>query len=89
MSTLHLVLTGYWFDMIRYGGKREEYRKNTDYWKKRLSTDKHYDYVTFHRGYTNTCATFRITGISLGIGKSCWGAPPEECFIISLGKFIY
>ena len=36
MKTLHLNLTRKWFDMIRSGEKKEEYRNITAYWASRL-----------------------------------------------------
>ena len=36
-DTLDLVLTHHWFDMIAHGDKREEYRANTEYYRKRLT----------------------------------------------------
>ena len=36
-DTLELVLTHHWFDEIAHGGKREEYRANTEYYRKRLT----------------------------------------------------
>ena len=33
---LHLTLKKYWFDMIKSGIKKEEYREIKDYWVKRL-----------------------------------------------------
>lgn len=36
METIHLNLKKKWFDMILSGGKKEEYREVTSYWKKRL-----------------------------------------------------
>lgn len=37
MTTIDLVLTHKWFDMISIGIKREEYRNITRYWTQRLS----------------------------------------------------
>lgn len=37
-KTLHLSLKKEWFDMIKSGEKKEEYREMTQYWKKRLTT---------------------------------------------------
>lgn len=37
MKILHLTLKKHWFDMIRSGEKKEEYRDFGDYWLKRLS----------------------------------------------------
>lgn len=45
-----------------------------------------YTHVQFHKGYTNTTMTFEIENITLGLGKSEWGAPAEEVFIIKLGE---
>ncbi len=35
-AVLPLVLKGKWFDMIKRGEKREEYRDDTPYWTKRI-----------------------------------------------------
>lgn len=35
-NTLKLVLTDHWFEEIKAGRKKYEYRKVTDFWKKRL-----------------------------------------------------
>ena len=52
-TTLHLVLKHHWFDKIVSGEKTSEYRECSEYWNKRL-TNKQYDKVIFHKGYTNT-----------------------------------
>lgn len=62
-SELHLVLKGCWFDKITSGAKTSEYRECSPYWNKRL-TNKHYDTVVFHRGYTNTIAKYKIKSIA-------------------------
>lgn len=36
MKTLHLNLKKKWFDMILFGGKKEEYRSLNEYWIRRL-----------------------------------------------------
>lgn len=41
MKTLHLVLTGHWYDKIASGEKTSEYRACTPYWNKRLVTNMH------------------------------------------------
>ena len=54
---LSLVLKGKWYDMIEHGGKREEYRDATKYWRIRLHNwDKRFTahntpVVEFRRGY--------------------------------------
>ena len=37
-KSLRLVLTDHWFEEIKSGRKTSEYRKDTDYWAKRLKT---------------------------------------------------
>ena len=58
-AILSLVLTGKWYDMIAHGGKREEYRLATEYWRTRLnnwdnaSTPHKAPVVEFRRGYAH------------------------------------
>lgn len=40
MRTLHLILKAQWYNMIEQGIKKEEYREDKDYWKKRLCRSK-------------------------------------------------
>ena len=57
-AILSLVLKGKWYDMIEHGGKREEYRDATKYWRIRLHNwDKRFTahntpVVEFRRGYS-------------------------------------
>ena len=39
-------------------------------------------HVRFRRGYTNISMTYKIESISIGRGKSEWGAGADPCFII-------
>ena len=56
-AILSLVLKGKWFDMIAHGGKREEYRDATKYWRIRFNnwdartTAERPPIVEFRRGY--------------------------------------
>jgi len=103
MKILDLVLTGKWYDMIDNGVKIEEYRDITPYWINRLCKKvtnseiylgnikhvdiRHFDEVYFHRGYTKTTMSFKIKDITIGKGKTEWGAPDNrEVFIIKLDK---
>lgn len=94
MNTLDLVLKHKWYDAIRVEGKREEYREINDYWINRLSKKienplKHFDTVRFHKGYSNITMVFQITGITIGRGRTEWGAPADhDVFIIKLGNRI-
>ena len=49
---------------------------------------KHYDVITFHRGYTKNIMTFKLSSIEIGLGNLAWGAPNKEAFILKLGKRI-
>ena len=50
MRTLTLPLKGEYFDAIKGGTKREEYRLATPYWRKRLA-DRSFDRIELTRGY--------------------------------------
>ena len=82
-SVLHLVLKHYWFDKIVSGEKTSEYRACSDYWNNRLA-NKHYDTVVFHKGYTNTNATYRIMLISTTTAPNDLDLP--KCWEIKLGS---
>ena len=92
MKILDLVLKHKWYDMIDVGDKPEEYREDNDYWNNRLIDKetllvKPFTHVRFHRGYTSTTMLWTITDISLGRGKTEWGAPEnKDVFIIKLGE---
>lgn len=48
--TLTIPLKGIYFDQIKSGEKCEEYRRVTDYWRKRLE-GREYDRIVLTRGY--------------------------------------
>lgn len=49
---------------------------------------KHFDAVCFSYGYTKRRMMFECKGITIGQGRSEWGAPDHETFIIKLGERI-
>lgn len=50
---------------------------------------KDYSLVTFHFGYTNKTMTYSVKDISVGEGRTEWGAETgKEYFIIKLGERI-
>lgn len=63
MSNLSLVLMHKWYDLIESGEKTSEFREIKPYWQKRLA--KHYDTVTFQRGYTNIKQCYKIISITI------------------------
>lgn len=85
-NVLHLVLNHHWFDLIISGKKTSEYRECSEYWNKRL-TNKHYNTVVFHKGYTNTTATYKIVSIAITTKPNDLGT--GKCWEIKLDKQIY
>lgn len=52
-NVIYLSLKKQWFDLIKSGEKRIEYRKLGDFWKKRIfqGTDKPIPFAVFTLGY--------------------------------------
>ncbi len=104
MKTLHLNLKSCWYDLIEQGIKTEEYREIKPFWIKRLCNNfyqhqetgewmadyyKHFDAVKFTYGYTKRTMTFKVESITIGEGKTEWGADPgKEYFKIKIGERI-
>lgn len=89
-DTLHLILKKQWFDMIKDGIKKEEYRAITDYWSPRLSYNG-YKYIIFSHGYSKDRAQIKLEclGIEKGFAKPEWsGNWQGVVFIIKLGDII-
>jgi len=95
MEILHLTLKKKWFDMILSGEKKEEYRDDKMYWRKRLllpgetGDAKFFNEIHFKHGYGKNAPTLRVEclGVGSGYGKHKWGAT-GYCFIIQLGKIL-
>ena len=67
MMNLHLVLAHHWFDLIKSGEKRVEYREMSDYWRKRIWYKlEDIKTVTFARAYTSETLTFNVDCIDMG-----------------------
>jgi hypothetical protein len=95
MQVLHLTLKKKWFDLIACGVKKEEYRDDKMYWRKRLllpgeaGDTKFFNQVHFRNGYGKNAPFMRVEclGIRAGYGNPEWGAT-GFCFVIELGKII-
>lgn len=102
-ETLHFSLTKKWFDFIKSGEKKEEYRLLTPYWSKRLcdfnKKENVYEihkfkYVEFTHGYPkkddkDKRVKFKIDDITIGLGKQEWGAKEGmNYFVIKIGEKI-
>lgn len=99
MNTLTLSLKKQWFDKIKSGEKKEEYRENSEYWQRRLyrSMDandaefKHFDRLVFTLGYPKSGdkerrLVFMNPKIRIGQGRPEWGAEPgKQYFVITFG----
>lgn len=90
---LKLTLTKKWFDMVKSGKKREEYRENKPYWKSRLANPvpgtnyyvfKGFTHVEFRNGYNSKVSPlkFKITDMIVGVGDPALGAPAGKNVII-------
>ena len=67
---LHLVLKHNWFEKIKSGQKRAEYRECKDYWNKKFEPivrgEKDiWKYVVFHDGYTDKTLKFKLVSIKI------------------------
>lgn len=93
LKILDLPLKAKWYNLIESGKKREEYRENKPFWRKRLSTCVHgriitlnprcYTHVRFRYGYTRRTMMFKIRDIDFGFGNTALGAPCDrKVFII-------
>lgn len=82
-NVLHLVLKGKWYQMIKAGIKKAEYREYNEYWCRRIFRgDRVFKKVCFHNGYTNEKLYFNIISISFDFGKPEWGAEPKKPYIV-------
>lgn len=96
MKTLTLSLKRKWFDMIKAGVKKEEYRAITPYWIKRLLENpedkerakfKSFDRLVFTLGYPKADDRERrleFTGVNITIctGNKEWGAAPATPYFV-------
>lgn len=59
MKTLHLTVKKRWFDLIKKGIKKTEYREYKPYWIARLK-DKKFNIIQFKNGYGKNAPTIRV-----------------------------
>ena len=86
-AILSLVLKGKWYDMIEHGGKREEYRDATKYWRIRLNNwDKRFTahntpVVEFRRGYAPNAPrmAFWCLGLETATGMKPYAYVDQSC----------
>lgn len=98
--TLRVTLKKKWFDMEQHPDpkfrKDEEYREIKPYWISRFHAwgnafdeCRDFNIVEFRNGYGKKSPSIRLKceGITIGVGKSEWGAN-NESYIIKLGKIL-
>jgi hypothetical protein len=99
MRILHLTLKKKWFDLIKSGDKKLEYREDKPYWQKRLlhgdDTPRAFDIVRFKNGYAKDSPTMDVEFKGITFSGLKWLEPtrhgeilPEKVLVIRLGKVI-
>jgi hypothetical protein len=98
MKTLTLSLKKQWFDLIKAGVKKEEYREINRYWIARLVAAMepftgtvlsftNFDTLVFTLGYPKADDSerrleFKNPKIRIGTGKPEWGAEPGKTYFV-------
>lgn len=85
MIVLDLVLKGYWYDLIKSGEKKCEYREIKEYWTRRLFS-RPFTHVRFRRGYTSESILFELAGIEPTDSQNDLGL--SQAYKIALGSRI-
>lgn len=89
MTILTLAIKKKWFDLIKAGEKKEEYREIKPYYTTRFH--KPLTHIRFTNGYGNSVpsVTVELLGISKGIPKPEWSKGTieqgTEVYVLSLG----
>lgn len=78
---LKMTLQREWFDQIREGTKKEEYRELKPYWKTRIE-GREYDEILFRNGYNPDSPTMRVEYLGYTIDKA------EGVYALKLGKVL-
>lgn len=79
-----------WFDMIRSGEKKEEYREIKQYYDTRFRNagliDGYAGLFLFRNGYSNESPTLAVSVLlEIGQGRPEWGAEPgKEYYILHI-----
>ena len=77
-----------WFDMIKSGEKKEEYREIKPYWETRFINELKRTsdipiYVLFRNGYSKNSPSIKCEcTIRIGEGKPEWGAEPNKEYLV-------
>lgn len=87
MQILFLTIKKQWFDMIKAGIKKEEYREIKPYFDAKIK-GRQYDAVLFQNGYNKESPRLLIEykGYEIKSGNPEWGGGYGKCYAIKLGK---
>lgn len=86
VKSLFLPLMAEWYDKIKLGEKKTEFREVKPYWSTRLKVRP--DVVIFARGYTSERMAFEVKGVSVVPGLGTDLNIDAPVFAIDLGKRI-
>lgn len=87
MRILDLTIKKEWFDKIKSGEKKVEFREFKPHWIKRLLKDSRarpYDAVRFRNGYKLSSPTLLVEW--KGVHYETWEG--KHCFAIQLGEIL-
>lgn len=82
MIILDLVLKRDWYDLIKSGEKKCEYREIKEYWTRRLFA-RPYTHVRFRRSYTRESMLFELAKIEISSSRNDLNLP--RVYKIALG----
>lgn len=93
-SILPLVLKGKWYDMIATGEKKEEYRAETPYWRRRLANwimglpDAGHPVIAFSRGYRKPDLFVEACGVNIYRDRQHpeWGEPAGSHYVMAIKR---
>jgi ASC-1-like (ASCH) protein len=86
---LHLTLKKKWFDLIKSGEKKEEYREIKQYFITRLQ-GRTYDFIIFRNGYSKTSPKIKVKylGVQIKMIINPMTEVYQSVFAIQLGKIL-
>ena len=96
MKILNLTVKKKWFDLIKSGEKKIEYREGKPYWNKRLVNEcgygKRFDIVRFRNGYRKCSPTIDVEFRHISFTGKKWCTPEhgeiiwDDTIAIHLGR---
>ncbi len=80
---LTLPIKKKWFDMIKSGEKKEEYREIKPYYDSRFGNLYRWDYIIFRNGYKKNSPSIKCKcAITINPGNPLWGAEPGKIYYV-------